>query len=177
MVNFRLLRPWPAHKSARNRSEPALALGRWRRSKRTLRRSLKGQLPSQPQLFQKGQPPIWKILLRSPSISMLYLALALQTRVWLRDRHMCVRSGCKVTRLSRKNNKAPGDVSLPAKYEDECNVSRSCWKETIAQTIYWRSRRSWKISVVSKKNLRKNRRRKRIRASLPERYSARGLPI
>lgn len=139
-----------------------------------LRGSWRGQLQSPPQLFQKGRSPVWKNLLRSPPIPMLCLALSLQTGVWLRDRHMYVRGGRKVSWISLR--KAHWWCFV-ASYEHECNVSRSCWKETIAQTIYWRSRPSWKISMVCNPPPKKGKSKLRIRASLTERYRARGLPI
>lgn len=145
MVVFRRLRPRLARLSSH---PPAQVLGDEGRSKRTFRGTapmFTTTLPKEGSPIENGSffsslHPIPKLYLPYPCPWHWRLA---------RDRHMCVRVGCKVTWISRKDDKAHWWYFV-ACYENECNVSRRCWRENIAQTIYWKAD-EYEKSVFCKK--------------------------
>lgn len=139
------------HESFRIRMEPAQVLGDEGRSKHTLGGGtaikLTTTLPK-----EALSDRVWKFLLLSSSYPKTVPCPWPWHQRPARDRHVCVSGGCKVTWISRKIDKGHWWCFV-ASYELECNVSPRCWRETIAQTIYWRSRRIWKISVFYKRSL------------------------
>ena len=143
MVVFRLLRPRPAHKSP----------SRWRKIKTYTVSIVKGTASKPATTLPKEtlSDLKWKFLLLSSSYPDIVPCPCSWIWSLARDRHVCVRGGCKVPRISRKTTKHIGDVSLPPTNTNVTCLEVVRERLSLRLSNYWRSRRKWKISVFYKK--------------------------